>query len=104
MEHQPDRMDIKDFREYGFLQELNRQFLHPMGMALEVEIDDNGNEYLGGIWDYTDDEEGIYYDIENRDYEKVMEMKRKREFVDGFREDKEEARKKKLGFIIEPIE
>lgn len=42
-------MDISDFRKYGYLQELNRMFLHPMGLALEVEIDDNGNEKLGGI-------------------------------------------------------
>ena len=48
------RIDIKEFREKGYLQELNRQFLHPLGMALEVIIDDEGNEKLGGVWDYKE--------------------------------------------------
>lgn len=34
------RIDIKEFREEGFLQEVNRQFFHPLGLALEVLIDD----------------------------------------------------------------
>lgn len=38
------KIDIKEFRESGYLQELNRTFLHPLGLALEVEIDDKGNE------------------------------------------------------------
>jgi hypothetical protein len=54
-------MDIKEFRESGFLQEVNRRFLHPCGLALEVVIDDDGTERLGGIWDYRDDPEGILY-------------------------------------------
>ena len=28
-------MPIKEFRERGYLQELNRRFLHPLGLALE---------------------------------------------------------------------
>lgn len=31
------RMTVKTFVDEGFLQELNRQFLHPMGLALGVE-------------------------------------------------------------------
>jgi hypothetical protein len=30
------RMDIREFRELGFLQEANRLFFHPHGLALEV--------------------------------------------------------------------
>lgn len=30
------RIDIKEFRAIGFLQEVNRQFFHPLGLALEV--------------------------------------------------------------------
>lgn len=55
------RMDIVDFRKEGFLQETNRRFFHPMGLALEVVIDDNGKETLGGIWDYRDDPEGVLF-------------------------------------------
>lgn len=55
------RIDIKEFREMGFLQEVNRQFLHPLGLALEVDVDAEGNEQLGGVWDYRDDPEGIVF-------------------------------------------
>ena len=63
------RIDIKEFREKGFLQELNRQFLHPLGLALEVNKDDDGNETLGGVWDYRDDPEGIIFDLTKDDSE-----------------------------------
>lgn len=55
------RMDIKEFREIGYLQEINRLFLHPLGLALEVVVNEDGSERLGGIWDYRDDPEGIYF-------------------------------------------
>lgn len=58
---EPMRIDIREFRELGYLQELNRQFLHPLGLALEVVVEDDGRERLGGVWDYRDDPEGIYY-------------------------------------------
>jgi len=55
------RIDIKEFRAQGYLQEVNRRFLHPLGLALEVIIDDDGSEKLGGVWDYRDDPEGMAY-------------------------------------------
>jgi hypothetical protein len=54
-------MDIKEFRELGFLQEVNRLFFHPLGLALEVVVEEDGDEHLGGIWDYRDDPEGIIF-------------------------------------------
>lgn len=53
------RMDIKEFRETGFLHEANRLFFHPLGLALEVHQDEDGTETLSGVWDYRDDPEGI---------------------------------------------
>lgn len=55
------KMGIAEFREQGFLQEANRQFFHPLGLALEVNIDDDGKETLSGMWDYRDDPEGMLY-------------------------------------------
>ena len=55
------KMDIKEFREKGFLQEVNRQFFHPLGLALEIIIDEDGNYALGGIWDYREDPEGMFF-------------------------------------------
>ena len=55
------RMDITEFRELGFLQEVNRRFLHPLGLALEVVLEPDGTEHLGGVWDYRDDPEWMIF-------------------------------------------
>jgi len=55
------RISVKDFRAMGGLQEINRCFLHPRGLALEIIIDDNGNEKFGEVWDYRDDPEGLFF-------------------------------------------
>lgn len=58
------RIDIKEFRAKGFLQEVNRKFFHPLGLALEVIINDiTGEESLGGVWDYRDDKEGMFFAV-----------------------------------------
>lgn len=54
-------IDIKEFREKGYLQEANRLFFHPLGLALAVNIDENGEETLGDVWDYRDDPEGMFF-------------------------------------------
>lgn len=61
MPRKPRHIDIKEFREAGYLQEVNREFLHPLGLAIEVRIDDDGTETLSGVWDYRDDPEGILF-------------------------------------------
>lgn len=89
------RISIKEFREFGFLQELNRLFLHPLGMALEVKINDDGTEALGGIWDYREDAEGMTFaEIE-------PEMKEKMKRVKDFTKKKHKQRIKTLGFLIQ---
>lgn len=55
-------ISIKDFVEEGYLQELNRQFLHPLGLALSIQIDDDGKYNLSDIIDNRDDPEGIIFD------------------------------------------
>jgi hypothetical protein len=96
-------MDIKEFREKGYLQEVNRRFLHPLGLALEIIIDETGTEKLGGIWDYRDDGEGIYYDLKNSDEQRINKFKRNRNFIDSELKIIGDGRLKKLGFVIEPI-
>ena len=59
---QPKRMDLTEFRNEGYLQEVNRQFFHPLGLALEVVMEEDGTiSRLGGIWDYRDDPEGMFF-------------------------------------------
>lgn len=56
------RMPFQDFVDLGFLQESNRQFFHPLGLALEVVVDTSGKVVgLCGVWDYREDSEGMVY-------------------------------------------
>lgn len=55
-------MDLNDFMDLGFLQEVNRLFFHPLGLALEVFVNDEGKAVqLGKIWDYRDEPEGMCF-------------------------------------------
>lgn len=79
-------MDVSEFREKGYLQELNRRFLHPLGLALSVTIEEDGTERFGELIDHRDDPEGIVF--EEVDREKVNsvyqeQIKRARPRVDA---------------------
>ena len=67
-------LDIAEFRKLGFLQEANRQFFHPLGLALEVTINEDGTETLGRIWDGRDDPEGFIFGDDNIDIEKMRHV------------------------------
>lgn len=54
-------MDLREFWKQGWLQEVNRLFFHPRGLALEMTEHDSGEVTLSGIWDYRDDPEGIIF-------------------------------------------
>jgi hypothetical protein len=78
-------LDIAEFRELGFLQEANRLFFHPLGLALEVVVNDDGTEKLGGIWDYRDDPEGIIFGPDVIDVEKIQNVTDEYDKHDTFR-------------------
>lgn len=97
------RIDIKEFREKGYLQELNRRFLHPLGLALEIIIEDNGEERLGGIWDYRDDPEGMSYDLKHSDLERINKFVEKANNINREWNRKIMRRVGSLGYMVEPI-
>lgn len=115
------RMNIKEFRELGYLQEANRQFFHPLGIALEIVYDNPGKVKrffgklfniekwksetwsLGGIWDSREDPEGYYFDIKNRDEENVSKMIEKSKYIENELMKRSEVRKKLFGSIVEPV-
>lgn len=97
------KLDIKEFRELGYLQELNRRFLHPLGLALEVTIDNAGIEYLSGIQDYREDDEGAIFDLKASNQERLETFKTRIEFIDSEMLKRSKVREEKLGYIIEPI-
>ena len=59
----PHEMDINEFFKKGFLQEANRLFFHPLGLALSVDVDEETGRAVGfgPIWDYREDPEGIAF-------------------------------------------
>lgn len=87
-------MDITEFRELGFLQEVNRLFFHPLGLALETTVEEDGKEHISGLWDYRDDPEGIIYAPSVIDPEKVQRVKEERE-------KHRQAREETLGVTVE---
>jgi hypothetical protein len=143
------RIDIQEFRERGYLQEVNRRLLHPLGLALEIAVytyetregepdvppetkqvdavirarlgDDEvdgrealrglaeaivrelfppGSMRLGGVWDYRDDPEGIYF--AEQDGSPDQGLAEKARIVQDELDRREEARFHALGYVIQP--
>lgn len=91
-------MSVSEFRELGYLQELNRQFLHPLGLALSVRIEDDGTETLDGIWDSRHDPEGIRYaEFDAGDVKKAQ-------YVMQEQKERAKIRQKILGYVIQLCE
>lgn len=96
-------MDIKEFRAGGFLQELNRTFLHPLGLAMSVLVDEDGNESIGDILDYRDDPEGVIFDLKNSDDGCIEIFEKNYAKVYDERKKHAKARFELFGTNIEPI-
>lgn len=98
------KMNIAEFREKGYLQELNRTFLHPLGLALEISIDsETGEETLSGIWDNREDPEGNYYDLSNSTDERKLRFRKNAEFIQREFDQRNPRRFEILNFFIEPV-
>jgi len=93
---------IKGFARYmvdnGLLFEINRQVLHPLGLALVADVDYDNPKYLrlDGLYK-TDDAEGVLYDPETFETnQKVYQT-----FLDKEGRGKLSNRKRILGYIIQ---
>jgi hypothetical protein len=89
-------MEVDEFHEAGFLQEVNRLFLHPLGLALEIRVEGE-KKMFGRIWDYRDDPEGLVFADGEIDAKKAQ-------LVEDMRASKAETRMRKLGFIVQPVD
>lgn len=56
-----ERMSVEEFRSSGLLQEVNRLFFHPRGLAIGVRVTESGEWVFDGIRDHRDDPEGIVF-------------------------------------------
>jgi hypothetical protein len=89
------RIDIKEFQEFGYLQEANRQFFHPLGLALEVIVnEETGEVTMGGIWDFRDDPEGVVFADGEIDQKKTFR-------VQAAWNGKRQARYDRFGYMIQ---
>jgi len=90
------RIDIKEFVDFGYLHELNRGFLHPLGLALEVTGHDDGSVTLSGVQDFREDPEGLFFTEDTLDPEKAARVAEERE-------RRRPAREAALGYWQQPI-
>jgi hypothetical protein len=96
-------MSLKDFRDKGYLQEVNRRFLHPLGLGLGIAIrkeeidDENEQKYFLVVVEALDDPEGMLYP------ESMME-KEKAVYINERWVEKAKTRMEELGYIIQPVE
>ena len=94
-------VDIESFGEFGYLQEVNRRFFHPLGLALEIVVDGEGNMCIGGIQDFRDDPEGMYF---------TESVTQKPEWIEKYKRvehewnDRAPSRLSSLGYMVQPIE
>jgi hypothetical protein len=102
------RMDLNEFVAKGFLLEINRRFLHPMGLALEVtqhtDLKDGGPPLcsLGGVWDDRDDPEGMRYGEPPEDPVWIVRRQKAASVAEHERE-RHATRQAALGFVVQPI-
>lgn len=94
---------VSDFRKQGYLQELNRQFLHPLGLSLEVLSYEDGHEEFGSIYDYRTDESGIVFDLINSDNARINDFISKANNIKREKKRIQKNRKKLYKYQIEPI-
>lgn len=67
-------IDLEEFCDVGFLQEANRQFFHPLGLALEVNVAKGTMR----VWDYRDDSEGVVFDPDAIKVDRIANVHRER--------------------------
>lgn len=59
MPKQP-KLSMESFVKEGYLQEVNRQFFHGLGLAMEVKKTGNAYEF-SGLWDFRQVKGGILF-------------------------------------------
>ena len=89
-------IDLNQFIDEGYLQEVNRQFFHPLGLALCVVVEADGSSKIDGILDYRSDPEGIAFAPDVLSIEKATNVA----LVQQYRKP---HRATALGFWVQPV-
>jgi hypothetical protein len=97
-------IDLKEFVEFGFLQEANRRFFHPLGLAMTFTVNEEGLPSFMGFQDFRDDPEGCYFDFGNPDRaDRMQEAIDKESRVKALWHSKEPVRCGLFGDAVEPM-
>ena len=93
------KIDIREFVERGYLQEVNRQFFHILGLSLDVKK--SGNKYeLSGIYDFRDVKGGIRF---NPDTINTQGFINKTNNIKALQKQASSVRKEAYGSIMQPV-
>lgn len=93
-----ERDPTRHLVDTGLLFELNRQVLHPLGLALVVEVDDDGASRIAGLW-ADPDREGIIFSPES-----LVEGRQKLEsFMRREGLGRLATRRTALGYVVQPV-
>lgn len=92
-------ISLKELIDFGYLQEVNRIFFHPLGLALQVSVDSkdpdaNNDAIAWGVYDGRSDDEGM--NLVELDLEKAKR-------VSDEVERRKPIREKALGYWEQPI-
>src|SRR5690242_2148321 len=94
------RLSMEELVTSGILQETNRRWFHPLGLALAVEVHDATPDRQVSklvILDGRDDPGGfIFADVDGVDLDKYNRFQ-------SVKEDRYRTREQTLGFIIQPL-
>lgn len=88
-------IDLKELLDHGYVQEVNRLFFHPLGLALMVTEHDDGRPPELSVCDSRDDLEGFRFVDGAMSHEKFAR-------VCQARGDRSVARYNALGYIVQP--
>lgn len=96
-------VNVKEFRDFGYLQEVNRLFLHPLGMSLVIDDNPATGAKLAGILDYRDNAAGIIFDCANMPKDVLADMKMKQYRVQQQWRERADKRDEEFGWALEEI-
>jgi hypothetical protein len=99
---EPRKMDLAEFRNLGYLQEVNRLFLHRLGLAMYVTFDDEGVPLSAGVLDDREDPEGWVFKWDSYPDGEAGGIARAR-FVRAELEKRREAREALFGASVQPF-
>jgi hypothetical protein len=83
---EPKEINLKEFRDFGYLQEVNRRFFHPLGLALIMDCDgEDENQAHLAIQDFRHLNEGQRFPEALISIQKAERIQDELEMREGYR-------------------